>query len=101
MHIDAHHHFWNPARGDYGWMPEDNATLCRQYGPVDLAPHLAEAGITATILVQAATSIEESEYLLGLADATPHVAGASRPTETACKASEIQGRPPHDPGYSG
>ena len=75
MHIDAHHHFWNPARGDYGWMPEDNATLCRQYGPVDLAPHLAEAGITATILVQAAASIEESEYLLGLADATPHVAG--------------------------
>jgi len=75
MYIDAHHHFWNPARGDYGWMPEDNATLCRHYGPADLAPHLAEAGITATILVQAAASIAESEYLLGLADATPHVAG--------------------------
>ncbi len=75
MRIDAHHHFWNPARGDYGWMPEDNATLCRRYGPADLAPHLAEAGIDATILVQAAASIAESEYLLGLADATPHVAG--------------------------
>ena len=75
MQIDAHHHFWNPARGDYGWMPEDNATLCRHYGPADLAPHLAQAGIEATILVQAAASIEETEYLLGLADATPHVAG--------------------------
>jgi L-fuconolactonase len=75
MQIDAHHHFWNPARGDYGWMPTDNATLYRHYGPADLAPHLDAAGIQATILVQAAATIEESEYLLGLADATPHVAG--------------------------
>lgn len=74
MQIDAHHHFWNPARGDYGWMPDDNATLYRRYGPADLAPHLQAAGIDATVLVQAADSIEESEYLLGLADATPHVA---------------------------
>jgi L-fuconolactonase len=75
MQIDAHHHFWNPARGDYDWMPEDNATLYRQYGPADLAPHLSDAGIAATILVQAAASIEETEYLLGIADAAPHVAG--------------------------
>ena len=25
--IDAHQHFWNPARGDYSWMPEDNKIL--------------------------------------------------------------------------
>ena len=43
MKIDAHHHFWNPARGDYGWMPEDNATLFRAYGPADLAPFLTAA----------------------------------------------------------
>ena len=73
MKVDAHHHFWNPARGDYGWMPEDNAILFRPYGPADIAPHLTDAGIDATVLVQAAASIEESEYMLGLADATPHV----------------------------
>ena len=77
MQIDAHHHFWNPARGDYGWMPEDNATLNRIYGPDDLAPHLAAAGITHTVLVQAAPSIAESEYMLGIADATPHVAAVT------------------------
>jgi len=77
MQIDAHHHFWNPARGDYGWMPEDNATLNRAYGPADIAPHLAESGIDATILVQAAPSIAESEYMLGIADATPHVAAVT------------------------
>ena len=77
MKIDAHHHFWHPARGDYGWMPEDNATLFRAYGPADLAPLLAAAGITHTVLVQAATSIEESEYMLGIADATPYVAAVT------------------------
>lgn len=73
MQIDAHHHFWNPARGDYGWMPEDNDVLFRPYGPTDIAPHLAAAGISHTVLVQAAPSVEESEYLLGIADATKHV----------------------------
>jgi len=77
MKIDAHHHFWNPARGDYGWMPKDNETLFRAYGPADLAPLLTAAGITHTVLVQAAPSVEESEYMLGIADATPHVAAVT------------------------
>ena len=77
MQIDAHHHFWNPARGDYGWIPEDNTKLNRAYGPTDIAPHLASAGIDATILVQAAPSIGETEYMLGIADVTPFVAGVT------------------------
>ena len=74
MQIDAHQHYWNPARGDYAWMPMDNAILARPYGPPDLAPELARHGITHTVLVQAAATVEETEYMLGLADATPHVA---------------------------
>lgn len=73
--IDAHQHYWNPARGDYDWMPMDNPVLARPYGPGDLAPHLARHRIGRTILVQAAASIEETEYMLGIADATPSVAG--------------------------
>ena len=77
MQIDAHHHFWQPARGDYGWIPDDNDILNQAYGPADIAPRLAAAGIDATILVQAAPSIYETEYMLGLADATPHIAGVT------------------------
>ncbi|OSP53947.1 amidohydrolase [Pseudoruegeria sp. SK021] len=73
--IDAHQHYWNPARGDYGWMPADDPILSRAYGPADLAPLLAKNGIGHTILVQAAPSIAETEYMLGLADATPSIAG--------------------------
>lgn len=71
--VDAHQHYWNPARGDYGWMPLDDETLARPYGPGDLAPALARHGIVGTVLVQAAPTVEETEYMLGIADATEHV----------------------------
>jgi L-fuconolactonase len=75
MRIDAHQHYWNPARGDYGWMPRDNATLNRVWLPRDLRPHLDRHGIAATVLVQAAPSVQETEYMLGIADATDSVVG--------------------------
>lgn len=73
--IDAHQHFWHPGRGDYGWMPKDNPILNRPYCPADLVPHMQAHGIEKTVLVQAAPTIAETEYMLGLADATPFVAG--------------------------
>ncbi|MBI1218031.1 MAG: amidohydrolase family protein [Rhodobacteraceae bacterium] len=75
MQIDAHQHFWNPARGDYGWMAKDDPVLSQTYMPLDLAPEIATAGVEATVLVQAAASVAETEYMLGIADATPFVAG--------------------------
>lgn len=72
--IDAHQHFWNPARGDYDWMPKDNPTLARVYGPSHLAAELAAHSVGHTVLVQAAATLHETEYMLGIADATPHVA---------------------------
>ena len=75
MKIDAHQHFWNPVRGDYGWMSKESKVLYRSYLPNDLKPYLLKSGIDKTVLVQAAPSIEETEYLLGLADSSPFVAG--------------------------
>ena len=73
--IDSHQHFWQPKRGDYGWMPMDDAVLARPYAPADLAPQLDECGIERTVLVQAAPTVAETEYMLGLADAGDRVAG--------------------------
>ena len=75
VRIDSHQHFWNPSRGDYDWMPMDNEILARPYGPTDLEPHLTAVGIDQTVLVQAAATVEETEYMLGIADASPRVAG--------------------------
>jgi L-fuconolactonase len=75
MIIDAHQHYWNPARGDYGWMEGAGLEhLRRAILPVDLAGHLKKFGIDKTVLVQAAPTVNETEYMLGLADATPSVA---------------------------
>lgn len=73
--IDSHQHYWNPARGDYGWMPKDNETLYRTYGPADLSPHMEEVGVDKSVIVQAANSVHETEYKLGIADAVDSVAG--------------------------
>lgn len=72
MKIDAHQHYWQIDRGDYDWMP-DLPVLKRDYGPADLEPALARHGIAGTVLVQAAATVAETEYLLGLAEATPSV----------------------------
>jgi L-fuconolactonase len=66
MIVDAHQHFWDPARGDYGWLKPDNP-IHRVFSPADLRPLLAETGVNATILVQAAPTPEETDYMLSIA----------------------------------
>jgi L-fuconolactonase len=75
MRIDAHHHVWRLARGDYGWLTPDLAPIYRDFALSDLAPHLAAAGITGTILVQAAATEAETHFMLDLAEAAEVVRG--------------------------
>jgi L-fuconolactonase len=72
--IDAHQHYWEPKRGDYDWMPQDDPVLSRKYMPANLAASLTKHGIAGTVLVQAAATVEETEYMLGIADASDSVA---------------------------
>ena len=73
--VDAHQHFWRLARGDYGWLTPAKGPIYRDFGPADLMPLLARAGIDATVLVQAAPTLDETRFLLELAATTPVVAG--------------------------
>ena len=67
MRIDAHHHLWTLARGDYGWLTPALAPIHRDFSLSDLAPHLAAAIIRGTILVQAAPTEAETMFLLDIA----------------------------------
>jgi len=67
MRIDAHHHLWTLARGDYGWLTPALAPIHRDFSLADLAPHLAVADIQGTILVQAAPTEAETMFLLDIA----------------------------------
>lgn len=55
-------------------MPDNDPILTRPYSPADLASGLDASGITQTVLVQAAPCVDETHYMLGIADATSHVA---------------------------
>jgi len=75
MRIDAHQHFWRLDRGDYGWLTPDLTPLYRDFEPEDIAPHLFANGISGTVLVQAAPTTAETDFLLGLADQHKMVRG--------------------------
>ena len=70
MTIDAHQHFWRYDPVAYPWIPP-GSPLEGDRLPVDLAPLLETAGIDGTVAVQARQSVDESRWLLGLADASP------------------------------
>jgi L-fuconolactonase len=73
--IDAHQHYWRLDRGDYGWLTPQLAAIYRDFGPDDLEPALKRNGIDKTILVQAAPTLAETDYLLELAATNPTIAG--------------------------
>ncbi len=75
MRIDAHQHYWQLSRGDYDWLTPELGALYRDFMPDDLEPMIRERGIRKTIAVQAAPTIEETEFLLGLAERYDSIAG--------------------------
>ncbi len=66
--IDAHHHLWRYTPAEYGWIDEDMASLRRDFLPKDLIEAMATADIDGTIAVQARQTLEETRWLLDLAD---------------------------------
>lgn len=76
--IDAHQHFWRLARGDYAWLRPDVAALqplYRDFLPDDLLPSMRRNGVLRTVLVQAAASEAETNFLLELAGAHDWIGG--------------------------
>ena len=56
-------------------MTPEVELLCRDYLPETLEPVLQRNGVARTILVQASNSLEETLWLLELADENPFIAG--------------------------
>ncbi|WP_313638850.1 amidohydrolase family protein [Paenibacillus sp.] len=75
MRIDAHQHYWQLSRNDYGWLTPEVPTLYRDFMPNDLTESLIRHGLTKTIVVQAAATVEETEFLLSLCQTHVSIAG--------------------------
>ena len=73
--VDAHHHFWDPARADYPWMTDELAAIRRRFGPEELRPLLEANGVDRTVLVQARSDLGETRELLAIAAQHDFIAG--------------------------
>ena len=72
--IDAHHHLWQLARDDYGWIGGGRdpvlAPIERDYLVADYQALAHANGITGSIVVQAAQTVAETRWLLEQARAS-------------------------------
>jgi L-fuconolactonase len=75
MRIDAHQHFWKYTAQEFEWIEEPMAAIRRDFLPPDLKAEMGAAVVDRVISVQARQTIEETEWLLQLADVHDWIAG--------------------------
>lgn len=73
--IDSHQHFWQLERGDYAWLKQEPKVLQQNYLPAHLLPLLQQTKVCGTVLVQAEESLDETLFLLDLAQQNDFILG--------------------------
>jgi L-fuconolactonase len=73
--VDAHVHFWQLSKGWYTALEPHMTILLKDHLPGDLAPWLKAAGVDQIVVVEAAETVEETHFVLGLARQYPFIAG--------------------------
>jgi L-fuconolactonase len=73
--IDAHHHLWNYNPEEYGWIDDTMELLRRDYLLEELRDESRGAGVSGTVVVQARQSVQETMWLLSLAESDPMIRG--------------------------
>jgi L-fuconolactonase len=75
MRVDAHQHFWIYHPDEYAWIDDSMSVLRRDFLPQDLAAELKSSGFHGSVAVQARQSLDETRWLLELADYSPSILG--------------------------
>jgi L-fuconolactonase len=75
MRIDSHQHFWKYNAAEYGWIDDSMSALKRDFLPDESAREMARVGFDACVAVQARQTLDETRWLLSLADHHPSIAG--------------------------
>lgn len=75
MLLDAHQHFWKYNPTEYSWINDQMDALKRDFLPEDLLPELKLMSFNGSIAVQARQSLEETRWLLKLANEYDYIKG--------------------------
>jgi len=73
--VDSHQHFWLRERGDYNWLTPALGAIYDDFLPDDLAPLIEGAHVSKSVLVQAAETDAETDFMLELAAQHDFIAG--------------------------
>ena len=73
--IDAHQHFWRLDARRGSWPPASLAAIHRDFAPDDLRPALAAACVAGTVAVQSLPSLDDTRFLLDLAERETMILG--------------------------
>ena len=73
--IDTHHHFWKYSPQEYDWINDEMKVIRRDFLPPDLEKTMQAAGVSGAISVQARQSLEESDWLIGMAEKSSFLLG--------------------------
>lgn len=75
MVIDSHQHFWKYEAVKHSWIDNEMKVIRKDFMPSDLAKVYAENGIDGCVAVQADQTLEETKFLLDLADKNDFIKG--------------------------
>jgi L-fuconolactonase len=75
MKVDAHQHFWHYNTAEYGWIDDSMSRLQRDFMPADLAREIRPLGLDGVVAVEARQTLEETRWLLKLADEQDFIRG--------------------------
>lgn len=77
MIIDSHQHFWQRSLPfDYRWLDApQHAPIAGDFLPEDLAPRMKAVGVERTVFVQTQHNLDETRWVLGLAEKHNWIAG--------------------------
>ena len=73
--VDAHIHFWRLSNGYYDALETHMTILLKDHLPADLEPWIKAAGVDKIVVVEAAETVDETHFVLGLAEKYPFIAG--------------------------
>jgi len=75
MKIDSHQHFWVYTPQGFEWISTGMEVLKQDFLPENLEPLLESSSLDGSVVVQAMQTLEETHWLLELAEASSFIKG--------------------------
>ena len=102
-YIDAHQHLWHVSKNHYSWITPDLREIDQDFSLADIAEEADELGIESAVLIQAADTYADTEFMLTAANESSYFSGvvAWVPLDELDEAKEVLQRYVQNPIVKG